>query len=193
MSNWIKKLFFIVISILTFGLVTPSQLYVSENQKIDDSDRKLKSVYDSNTEVENKVATREEIFSLLLSEGEKTSYGKFGDKIGPKIDGEFQQIILPKIQQSINEVLSTYPGEDLSQLTVSEVPMNVKSEKLFHIYNRDTNEDLIRFHVRRDHPPLDGYYFNFHYHTYHDGYQAHHQLGDIYWEKNTPPNWSTLS
>ncbi|WP_335869129.1 YpjP family protein [Bacillus sp. 2205SS5-2] len=193
MSNWIKKFFFVLISILTFGVITPSHTYINESHKYDNSDDKLKSAYDSSAEVENEIVTREEILSSLTKEGEKTAYDKFGSKIGPKIDREFQQVILPKIQQSISDVLNQYPGEDLSQLMVSEVPVKAKSEKLFHIYHSQTSEDIIRFHVRKDHPPLEGFYFNFHYHTYHDSFQAHHELGDIYWEKNTPPNWSTLS
>ncbi|MEW8987992.1 MAG: YpjP family protein, partial [Bacillus sp. (in: firmicutes)] len=82
-----------------------------------------------------------------------------------------------------------YPEEDLVHLAISEEPGKGKSEKIFHIKDEKTGEDVIRFHVRRDQPPHEGYWFNFHYHTHHDEYQTHHDLGSIYWAKNTPPNW----
>ena len=73
-------------------------------------------------------------------------------------------------------------------------PVNRRPEnrKIFHVYNRLTGEDLLRFHVRRDHPPQDGYWFNFHYHTAEDGFQSHHELGSIYWDRNTPPDWMSV-
>ena len=70
-----------------------------------------------------------------------------------------------------------YPEEDLSQLIVSEVPSGGTSERIFHILNKQTNTDVIRFHVRRDHPPKEAFAFNFHYHTDQDQFQTHHDLG----------------
>jgi hypothetical protein len=84
-----------------------------------------------------------------------------------------------------------FPEESLANLKVTETPGGGLSEKIFHITNSKANEDVIRFHVRRDHPPQQGYWFNFHYHTHHDNFQAHHELGSIYWNKNTPPKWMT--
>ncbi|MED4798110.1 YpjP family protein, partial [Priestia megaterium] len=49
--------------------------------------------------------------------------------------------------------------------------------------------DLIRFHVRRENPPKDGYWFNFHYHAAADNFQKHYDLGKIYWNRNMPPKW----
>ena len=61
------------------------------------------------------------------------------------------------------------PEESLQSLAISK-PAGGNNEKIFHVYDTKTGNDLLRFHVRRDHPPQDGYYFNFHYHRFDDGY-----------------------
>jgi hypothetical protein len=197
MSNWMRKSFVVLISILTFGLVTPSQAFLNENENLNKSDSKAPSSLHSLTEVTEAAEEAEvdhEVFvQQMLNEAENQAYIKFGSKIKPVIEDEFQSIILPKIQVAIEETTKKFNGNELSYLTISEVPDYAKSEKIFHIYDERSGEDVIRFHVRRDHPPLDGYYFNFHYHTSHDHFQEHHSLGDIYWDKNVPPQWSGLS
>ena len=91
----------------------------------------------------------------------------------------------------ISEVVAQYPEEDLSQLAISERPSGGTSEKIFHIQDQLTNKDVIRFHVRRDHPPQEAHVFNFHYHLANDQFQKHHDLGVIHWNKSTPPRWMT--
>ncbi len=56
-------------------------------------------------------------------------------------------------------------------------------KKIFNITNSQTGSDLIRFHVRTEKRPQEGYYYNFHYHSAEDDFMAHNNLGDIYWEK----------
>jgi hypothetical protein len=197
MSNWMRKTFVVLVSILTFGLVTPSQAFLNENENLNKSNSKAPSSIHSQTEVTEIVEEAEfdhELFvQQMTSEAENQAYLKFGNKIKPVIENEFQSIILPKIQDAIEETTKNYPESELSYLTISEVPAYAKSEKIFHIYDERSGEDIIRFHVRRDHPPLDGYYFNFHYHTKNDHFQEHHSLGDIYWDKNVPPQWNSVS
>ena len=123
----------------------------------------------------------------MMKEAEEQSYLKFGPKIKPVIEDEFRLVVLPNMEKAINEVTSIFPEEELSYLTVTEIPSSGTSERIFHITRE--YEDIIRFHVRRDRPPQEGYYFNFHYHTYHDQFQTHYTLGEIYWNKNTPPKW----
>ncbi|TYS18850.1 hypothetical protein FZC78_04950 [Rossellomorea vietnamensis] len=197
MSNWMRKSFVVLISILTFGLVTPSQAFLNENETLTKTNTKAASSIHSQTEVtetaEESVVDHEVFVQKMLTEAEHQAYIKFGSKIKPVIENEFQSVILPKIQTAIEETTEQFPESELSHLTISEVPAYAKSEKIFHIYDERSGEDIIRFHVRRDHPPLEGYYFNFHYHTKHDNFQEHHTLGDIYWDKNVPPQWSSLS
>ena len=125
----------------------------------------------------------------LVNQAEVQSYRKFGAKIKPVIEGEFRDIILPNIEKALEEMAGQFPEEDLQNLAITEQPSGGYSEKIFHVKNRISGKDMLLFHVRRDHPPQAGYCFNFHYHTYHDQFQSHHELGTIYWAKNTPPKW----
>jgi hypothetical protein len=124
-----------------------------------------------------------------LKQAEFQSYQKFGTKIKPVIENEFREIILPNIEKALEEMAVQFPEEDLKNLTITEHPGTGHSEKIFNINNPGIGKDVLRFHVRRDNPPQAGYWFNFHYHTYHDDFQSHHELGSIYWAKNTPPKW----
>jgi hypothetical protein len=193
MPKWLRKSFFVLVTILTFGMVTPSQalLYENTNQlkasKASDVENTGGSA--ASSAEEDKFIDKEVFIRQMVKEAELQSYEKFGTKIGPIIEDEFNEVILPKIEKAIQDVAVQFPEESLACLMVTETPGGGVSEKIFHIANSQTNEDVIRFHVRRDHPPQQGYWFNFHYHTHHDNFQAHHELGAIYWDKNTPPKW----
>ncbi len=197
MSHWFKKSVVVLISILTFGLVTPTHAFFNENNQLDKSQSKESSIHKEDTKelspiVEQRIS-HEDFVQNMINEAEKNAYVKFGDKIKTVIEDEFQKVILPNIQAAIAQTALAFPEDDLSSLTISEVPKYAKSEKIFHIVDSRTQKDILRFHVRRDHPPLEGFYFNFHYHTYHDDFQTHHDLGSIYWDKNTPPQWMSAS
>ncbi|PFA70116.1 hypothetical protein CN378_02080 [Bacillus sp. AFS015802] len=196
MSIWLKKSFFILLSILTFGLVSPSQAFLNEdNHALAKNNGKPSSVESTPEEAreEETVISHDVFIETMLAQAEKNAYEKFGTRIKPVIEDEFKSLILPKIEKAIADTAAEFPEEDLTSLTISEVPQYAKTEKIFHIYDERSGEDVIRFHVRKDHPPMDGYYFNFHYHTVHDRFQAHHELGSIYWDKNTPPQWMSVS
>lgn len=187
-----------MVTLLTFGLVTPSQAFLYDQDQVKTP---KKDIFDLTTENKDRVYTsstisedhgypnKEDIIKKIINEAEAQSYLKFGSKIKPVIEDEFTDIILPNIETAIHNVATQFPKEELGYLTVSENPGAGHSEKIFNITNAKTNEDIIRFHVRRDHPPQQGYWFNFHYHTYHDQFLAHNELGTIYWDKNTPPKW----
>ncbi|QQZ11099.1 YpjP family protein [Heyndrickxia vini] len=199
MKQWLRKSVVVLVSILTFGLVTPAHAFWNENQEVDKvKHESANSSYQQTSTNENVFITdkenvdRQQLINRLMIEAEKQSYEKFGSKITPVIEDEFREVILPKIQEAIEMTIAQYPNEELSSLAITETPSAGVGEKIFHIYNAKTREDIIRFHVRRDHPPMDGYYFNFHYHTRFDEYQAHHDLGKIYWDKNTPPKWMAM-
>jgi YpjP-like protein len=196
MSIWLKKSFFVLISILTFGLVTPSQAFLNEEgHALAKSNGKASSVERAEEDVlqEDPAFSREDFLENMMEQAEQNAYMKFGAKIKPAIEDEFRSVILPKMEHAIEQTAQQYGDEDLSLLVISEVPSYAKTEKIFHIYDKRSGEDVIRFHVRKDHPPKEGYYFNFHYHTVHDDFQTHHDLGSIYWDKNTPPQWMSVS
>lgn len=195
MNKWVRKTLVVMVSILTFGLVSPSQFnsYVNAEKpdKVDsfESSQTNNSILQPSANTEESEFNRENYIEQLVRQAEEQSYQKFGTKIKPVIENEFREAILPNIQKALNQTASQFPEEDLLNLAITEQPGSGHSEKIFNIKNTTNGKDILRFHVRRDNPPQNGYWFNFHYHTYHDEFQSHHELGSIYWDKNTPPKW----
>jgi hypothetical protein len=109
--------------------------------------------------------------------------------ISEQVGDEYRNLIVPKIGEVMNGISRQYDEETLRNLVVSQSPSGGSGEKILHIYDGRSGQDLVRFHVRRDHPPKDGYWFNFHYHVDKDQFETHHNLGNIYWDKDTPPQW----
>jgi hypothetical protein len=195
MNKWIRKSFVVLVSLLTFGLITPTQLINNVNAEKpterDTIEAALLRGYaqESSFFETEEVVDKEKFLEELIKQAELQSYQKFGTRIKPVIENEFREIIMPNIEKALQETAAQFPAEDLLNLAITETPGKGQSEKIFNIKNSETNMDILRFHVRRDNPPQAGYWFNFHYHTYHDGFQSHHELGSIYWDKNTPPKW----
>lgn len=210
MKLWMRKLFVVLVTIFTFGTVVPQlpvdiDKNVKENSDVSDQNDRLLVVNDIE-EIENEEEIDHSWSSLALSienhsdlvssftaysmvQAEQQSMMKFGSTIGNVIGDEFKQVILPKIEEAIAMVAERVHEDDLRQLVISENPTSGLGEKIFHVYHSNTGKDLIRFHVRRDHPPKEGYWFNFHYHTAEDDFLTHYDMGSIYWDKNTPPHW----
>ncbi|WP_071394465.1 YpjP family protein [Bacillus tuaregi] len=193
MPKWLRKSLLVLVTIATFGLVTPQALM---NESPNEDKQAKRDTYETNPSItedyfETEISERDQFINEMVKVAEEQSYVKFGMRIKPVIQDEFKEVILPNMEKAIAEVAAQYPDEDLSQLMVSEVPSGGVSERIFHIMDNQTKMDIIRFHVRRDHPPQEEYMFNFHYHTSHDQFQAHHDLGIINWNKNTPPKWMT--
>ncbi|WP_102346468.1 YpjP family protein [Bacillus sp. Marseille-P3661] len=209
MKIWMRKIFVVFVTILTFGMVVPHMptnvdRNVKENSDVSDKQDSLllteevEEQQETNQElswdsISTYIDNREELISTFTAystnQAEQLSMMKFGRTIAPVIGDEFKQVILPKIEEAISTLAQELDEDVIRELVISENPAKGLGEKIFHVYNRSTGEDLIRFHVRRDHPPMDGYWFNFHYHKYTDRFQTHHTMGSIYWDKNTPPHW----
>lgn len=189
MPIWLRNSLVVLISIITFGLVSPAQ--ASELLSTEPKDSDVSGTFENVSIPANHLTNDEDyesFVSRIMKEAEEQSFEKFGSKIGPVIENEFREIILPKMEAAIASVAEQFPEELLANLEVTEVPGGGVSEKIFHIVN-EQKSDIIRFHVRRDNPPQEGHWFNFHYHTYHDQFQTHYELGSIFWDKNTPPKW----
>ncbi|WLR56641.1 YpjP family protein [Mesobacillus subterraneus] len=193
MPAWLRKSLVVVISMVTFGMVSPAQVngfLTTTTERSEKSTAAETSFVDTLELPLDEEAERELFIHRTMMEAEQQSFQKFGAKIGPVIEDEFRQTILPNIEKAIEMVAFQYPGEKLNSLRITEIPGGGASEKIFHIIG-DNGKDIIRFHVRRDQPPKDGFWFNFHYHTYHDNFQTHYELGRIFWAKNTPPKWKS--
>ena len=202
LQKWIRNVLVVLVSVVTFGIVTPAFAY--DEQVLEDKGSKrdvIESInslvfntvdeeIDIETEAENTIITvTEDHVSNLVKDGQTQVLKKFGPRIGEVLADEFEEMILPQMEEAIRQVTLQFDDDQLAFLTVTENPGKGLSEKIFHLRNTLTNEDIIRFHVRRDHPPQQGYWFNFHYHTYHDDFETHYELGNLYWAKNTPPKW----
>ncbi|WP_413785542.1 YpjP family protein [Cytobacillus sp. IB215665] len=200
MPLWVRKTLVILITICTFGLITPPPSLTVPVSKSNDTSKQdlVNSELTADDEehlfqlkVEDDENNRQQFIETTMTAVEDKSFEKFGQKIGPVIEDEFRLAVLPKIEEVILDLTKQYPDYKLHNLSITESPSGGYGEKIFNIYDNEKNKDLVRFHVRRDHPPLDGYWFNFHYHTYQDTFQTHNDLGSIYWDKNTPPRWKT--
>jgi hypothetical protein len=194
MKKWLRKSLVVGFTMMTFGLVTPPSALTMEptkpNAPINPDIFEKHYTQPHNVSFEDfQVDVKDSFVDLAMSKAEILAFEKFGTRIGPVIEDEFKTVILPRIEEVIQSISEQYPNEELEKLIISEQATGGNSEKIFHIYNEKTGNDIIRFHVRRDNPPQNGYWFNFHYHSHHDSFQTHHELGEIFWAKNTPPKW----
>ncbi len=63
--------------------------------------------------------TTDTFITYAMQEAEKQSMQKFGTKIGPVIEDEFKDVILPKIEEAIAELASDVPEDSLQSLAIS--------------------------------------------------------------------------
>ncbi|MBQ0139105.1 MAG: YpjP family protein [Kurthia sp.] len=189
MKSWIQKFLVASVAVVTLGVITPSHT-IWNNILDSQASAKSQSVGQSDKAYTQTVYSFEEVEKVdLIAEAKEQSYQKFGSRIGPKIQNDFDEMIFPKMQEAIDETIAQHEEIKPNQLAITEDPSGNYAEKIFNIYNLETGKDLIRFHVRTENRPQVGYYYNFHYHTSTDNFVTHHNLGDVYWSKNTPPKW----
>lgn len=187
MPNWLKKSFVVLVSILTFGMISPQDLLAWNNQKSDDHE-----VIPDHIEVSALPAlSREQSAEQLISQAREITASKLGDRILPRIESDFESEVLPKIEEIIHDLLDTYSEEELHDIAISPILGKGDGERIFHIMDTKSNDEILYFHVRKDRPPLEGYSFNFHYHTAEDGFETHHELAEVYWGKDTPAKFGS--
>lgn len=199
MKKWLQKTLVITVALLTFGLITPNHEIWDSLENSQSNNGTHGSTFASNP-IQQESTLVEDSFSddksndtpdleSILVAAKEQAYIKFGSRIGPVIHDEFEETIFPKLQEVIELTLARQNEESTKYLAISQKPSGEYNEKIFHISHGTSGKDLIRFHVRTEKRPQEGYYYNFHYHTSEDNFVAHHSLGDIYWSKNTPPKW----
>jgi hypothetical protein len=191
--KWLQKSLIAAVALLTFGVISPGHEIWTLLQ--DKGETKHANVPSETTDYYIGIAEPEpdqlpeSVEETLVASAKEMSYMKFGSKIWPVITEEFDDVIFPKIEEAIQMTLQNSDDVHKRRLAISERPAGNYSEKIFNVYDLDKGKDLIRFHVRTEKRPQDGYFFNFHYHVSDDGYTVHHSIGDIFWSKNTPPKW----
>lgn len=198
MKKHLQNIIIALVAVLTLGVISPNHEIWTNLQPKNDArtaDIPTSSKHDLRLGLEDSIFERESfeqhlsVEDTLFQPAKELAYVKFGSKIGPVIQNEFDNRIFPKIEEVIQNTVVATGGLENRMLSITEYPSGDYAEKMFHVSDKDGNKDLIRFHVRTEKRPLDGYFYNFHYHTAADGFNVHHSLGDIYWSKNTPPKW----
>lgn len=202
MKIWFRKLSVVLITIMTLGLYVPPAIL---DMEAEDNKDALSSRANMNNDTiqpatEIQAEKIDHIDSLphfdndyylhmLTEKATEQVVTKLGPKIVERVESDVLDTILPGIEDVLKTVLKESEEDELPYYEITEEPTKGLGEKIFHVYNHQTNEDVARFHVRRDNRPLEGYWFNFHYHLNDDGFEEHHELGDVYWDKNIPPRW----
>lgn len=201
MKKWIQKSLMAAVAVVTLGAISPSHDFWQQF----DSD---KSTYSTLEELKASIPKTPSIddfqdiqFDVVLDEpkapsiddlklaAKEQAYIKFGSRIAPKIGDEFDERIYPKMLEAIDMTVARLDDDMLQQLAITETPSGHYKERIFHIKDSVTQGDIIRFHVRTENRVDEGYYYNFHYHTFDDQFATHYDLGEIFWSKNTPPKW----
>lgn len=189
MKQWLHKLLIATVAFVTFGVISPEhQIWATNHAKNDSGETDLPT-QSTNLAIELEdtaysIDITPNVEQQLIATAKQMSYEKFGSKIGPIIQDEFDTVIFPKIEEVIQQAY-----ENKRKLAISEKSISAIGERIFHIRDLENDKDIIHFHVRKENRPQEGYYFNFHYHLADDNFHTHYSMGDIYWSKNMPPKW----
>ncbi|WP_188454838.1 YpjP family protein [Virgibacillus oceani] len=201
MKLWMRKVTVVLVTIMTLGMYVPP-IHLNTNAednkeavspKEETTGDILTSALDIGEEepesVPENIEEEFDYIGTMTKMAKEQTITKLGPRIVSQVDDEFTTEILPNIEEVVNTILADAGEEELPFYGITEAPANGFGEKIFNIYDLRTNEDLARFHVRRDNRPKEGYWFNFHYHLNDDDFEEHHEIGEIYWDKNIPPKW----
>ncbi|MGJ9459127.1 YpjP family protein [Oceanobacillus sp. CF4.6] len=195
MKLWMRKIAVALVTIVTLGIYTPTDLL---NIEAEDNKDNVASKADVNEAVSDSkeaekidfhVGTEDNVINQLTEKAKEQTIVKFGPKIAGQVEEEFNTVILPNIEAVIQTIVADHVVNDYSYFGITEQPAKGYGERIFNVYDHHLEQDIATFHVRRDNRPLEGHYFNFHYHLSSDGFKEHHDIGEIYWDKNTPPKW----
>lgn len=204
MKIWFRKAAVVLITMLTLGMYVPPIAVIPEvDENKDEITSKTALNDDTQTTIplgmdmsEQRISphlpqqtVEDELIDILTKKAREQAITKLGPKIMDQVDQEFNESILPAIDEVLQTFLTDSDEGELPYYGITEHPAGGIGEKIFHVYDVRTNQDLARFHVRRDNRPQEGYWFNFHYHLSKDNFETHHEIGEIYWDKNTPPRW----
>lgn len=205
MKQWFRKIAAILITIITLGLYIPPGFLTShldqdkENlaSKSNADEASFNSASGTLTESDERsdekqkteLATQDVFTQVITEKARQQTLTKFGDKIASQVEDEFMTTILPHMEVVLEMILAEAGEEESIYFGITENPTSGYGEKIFNIYDYRTKKDVARFDVRRDNRPLEGHFFNFHYHLSKDNFEKHYELGEIFWDKNMPPKW----
>lgn len=202
MKLWMRKIAVALVAVVTLGLYIPEfdvDVEAEQNKETMDSesnshDRAISETSDPPIltpelpDADADAAAPDPI-EELSDKAREQAMTKMGPRITAKVEGEFQAVILPKMEEALHRIMDETGADDFQYYSVTEQPSEGLGERIFNIYDERTGHDIARFDVRRENRPMEGYWFNFHYHIKSDGFEHHHEIGELYWDKNIPPKW----
>ncbi|HEY4601694.1 MAG TPA: YpjP family protein [Cerasibacillus sp.] len=206
MKLWLRKIVVAFVAVMTLGLYIPpialtldadeSKDAISEKSNIDEQqsavavvEHEIRDERRSQPTLEDRPTARETYLEHLTEGAKEQAFMKFGPRMIDRVEDEFTTDILPVIEDVIEAVIDRADEDELAYYAITEEPAHGFGERIFNVYDVRNQSDLVRFHVRRENRPLEGYWFNFHYHLSDDQFETHHDIGEIYWDKNIPPKW----
>ncbi|PYZ92197.1 hypothetical protein CR194_15255 [Salipaludibacillus keqinensis] len=203
MKLWFKKISVALITLMTLGMYIPptyldadakegNKDIFSSNEDVQDKDFVFSDIGEDNLSDDedfSSLDSSEDYIQLFTDQAREQTFTKLGPRIADKVEDDFMMEVFPGMEEVISSILEDIDEEEFPFIEINEQKSSVNGEKIFNIYDKQSKEDVARFHVRRDLRPKEGYWFNFHYHLRDDNYEEHHDLGEIYWDKNTPPKW----
>jgi|SRR5699024_2417383 len=197
MKTWMRKIFVAIITVITLGFYVPPLDIHPENDSSKDSENLYNDSFTSQVQTEKDRFTDyyttldpvDQHLQLLSEKAREQIKVKLGSRILSEIETDVFESIYPKVHSIIEEVVHNMDEHKLSYLEITENPSGGTGERIFNVYDLEENRTILKFHVRRDQRPLEGHWFNFHYHKEEDKFSEHHLLGEIYWDKNDPPQW----
>lgn len=203
MKLWMRKTIVILIAIMTLGMYVPPvspNAEPSENKDISSASNPTdKDEFTKVAEIEDHESAFDDLvfdsgdeydyLDSLLMKAQEQTITKLGPKIASQIEDEFTVNIFPVMEEILTTMIEDAGKDAAPYFAITESPSSGIGERIFNVYDERNKKDVAKFHVRRENRPLEGYWFNFHYHLFEDNFEKHYEIGDIYWDKNTPPKW----
>lgn len=198
MKLWMKRISVFLITFMTLGLYTPpvhlnteasnEGIFTEKSNTNDDIATPVMDVVDE-IDYTQESDTTEYIINSITEQAKEQTVAKLGPRIINQIEPDMVATILPNIEVVLQMILADAGEDQINYYALSEEATPGYGEKIFNIHDFRTKTDVARFDVRRVNRPGEGYWFNFHYHLSQDGFEEHHDIGEVYWNKNMPPKW----
>nr|WP_090888844.1 YpjP family protein [Evansella caseinilytica] len=203
MKLWFRKISVILITFMTLGVFIPPTYLdahaernevVSSTGDVGDVSPTVPEIVEEEdgetAEADSADAdTGTSLLTMFKAQAAEQTLYKLGPKIFRQVEADVTETIVPNIQEVIQMLLLEAGEEEFQYYGISQQPAQGYGERIFSLYDHRSQEEIARFDVRRDNRPRDGYWFHFHYHLSADNFEEHYQIGDVYWDKNTPPKW----
>ncbi|GIN90357.1 cell division protein FtsK [Siminovitchia terrae] len=199
MKLWLRKISVFLVAIITLGLYIPSvdsNITINEDKEIYSPKRNIREAENDTLLGSDTKAKEDSVFpdnpiDIFTSKAKEQAIVKMGPRILQQVEDDFTSMILPAMEEVLTLMLVEAGQDQVAYYTITEQPAGGYGEKIFHLYDSRNQKDVARFHVRREKRPLEGHWFNFHYHLSNDHFEEHHEIGEIYWSKDDPPKWMT--